>query len=52
MTVLSHRVSHFNSPEGAAALLVLILGAGQAAAALVQGVEAGVTAHRGLASLY
>ena len=37
------------SPEGAPALLVLILGAGQTAAALVQGVVAGGTADRGAA---
>ena len=36
------------SPEGAPALLVLILGAGQAAATLVQGVEPGVAADRRL----
>ena len=40
------------SPEGAPALLVLILGAGQAAAALVQGVEPRVTAHGCLGTLY
>ena len=36
-------------PEGSPAHLVLRLGAGQAAAALVQRVEAGVAADRGLA---
>ncbi len=36
------------SPEGTPALLVLSLGAGQAAAALVQGVEPGVAADRRL----
>ena len=36
------------SPEGPPALLVLSLGAGQAAAALVQGVKAGVAADRRL----
>ena len=40
------------SPEGAPALLVLILGAGQTAAALVQGVEPRVTAHGRLGTLY
>ena len=37
------------NPEGSSALLVLSLGAGQAAAALVQRVEPGVTADRCLA---
>ena len=36
------------SPEGSPALLVLSLGAGQAAATLVQGVEPGVAADRRL----
>ena len=39
------------NPEGSPALLVLRLGAGQAAAALVQRVEPGVAADRGLAGL-
>ena len=37
------------NPEWSSAHLVLSLGAGQAAPALVQRVEPGVTAHRGLA---
>ena len=39
------------SPEGAPALLVLSLGACQAAAALIQGVEPGVAAHGRLVTL-
>ena len=43
--------AHEMSPEGAPALLVLSLGAGQAAAALVQGVEPRVAAHGRLVTL-